>query len=317
MSTCPKSSDSSSDPSLMDPRGWPVSDVKTMAEEIERLGIASNVLELELFGLTVVDAALTGASELAGRALHRVFDLIEERSGTRPDSEQGTSHADVFLPSLFRVLHEDAVFQDLMMHPTLVGLVSYLLGQRCVVSSTAVFMKGPVSGGAPTKTKFAVRGTGLQLGLHSDTIQRPEPFPPYAELCNATWLLSDYSKENGALVFVPGSHRQRRHPREGEGVELAVPVEAPMGSLVVWHGNTWHGSFPNTVPGLRTGLAFEFCRAYIARHERFDDVITDEMFERHPERFATLAGGDVLRWTEDGPDYDKLLKWPLRPTTFT
>src|SRR5437773_561233 len=113
----------------MDVSEWPDSEIKTIALEIERLDLAANVHELELFGLTVVDASITGAAELTDRALTRALDLIEERSGTRPDVSGGATHVDVFLPSLFRFLHEDPVFQQLMLQPKLIGLVTYLVGQ--------------------------------------------------------------------------------------------------------------------------------------------------------------------------------------------
>ena len=35
----------------------------------------------------------------------------------------------------------------------------------------------------------------------------------------------------------------------------AIPAEAPKGSVIVWHGATWHGAFPRKDKGLRLGLA--------------------------------------------------------------
>jgi ectoine hydroxylase-related dioxygenase (phytanoyl-CoA dioxygenase family) len=34
----------------------------------------------------------------------------------------------------------------------------------------------------------------------------------------------------------------------------AVAVEAPAGSLIVFHGNTWHGALPRRRPGYRFTL---------------------------------------------------------------
>jgi ectoine hydroxylase-related dioxygenase (phytanoyl-CoA dioxygenase family) len=50
-------------------------------------------------------------------------------------------------------------------------------------------------------------------------------------------------------TIAPSSHRYARRPRSGEGADAAFPIEAPMGSLVVWNGNLWHGAFPRTEPG--------------------------------------------------------------------
>jgi len=287
-----------------------------MAAEIDRLGLHRQVYELDLFGLTVVDASELGAQELAGRALERIVELVEEKTGVRPDLERGTTHRDVSLPSLHSILLRDRVFEELITHPVLLALATYLVGERCVYAASEVFMKGPASEGNVADLGIT-KSSGLQLALHSDLLMHPEPFAHYAEMCNATWLLSDYSKDNGALAFVPGSHRLCRNPRDHEAEDQAVPVEAPKGSLVVWHGNTWHGSFPRKVPGLRTGLAFELVRSYMDRHHVVDGVVSDEALGRNSRAFTGLVGGDLVHWGEEGPDYSKLARRPFRPTTFS
>ena len=131
---------------------------------------------------------------------------------------------------------------------------------------------------------------GLQLGLHSDMVSFPEPFPYIAQFCNVTWLLSDYTKDNGALAFVPGSHRLCRQPLSGESVRHVVPVEAPKGSLVVWHANTWRGSYPRVGPGLRTGIAYGLAREYVHPLEP-----VRPRHHRQPSRGARRALRDPCR----------------------
>ena len=299
----------------MDIASWPESDVRAVAEEIARLELERHVYELELFGLTVVGPERTGAAGLADRAFERVCDLIEQRTGRRPDAETGATHTDVFVPSLYNFAHESPIFEEMIMHPISLALVTYLLGRRCVFAGSTVFMKGPATG--QPDMQLGAKGEGLQLGLHADNNTHPEPFTPYATLCNATWLLCDYTKEGGALSFVPGSHKACRNPGNGEAVKRAVPVEAAKGSLVVWHGNTWHGSYPRLVPGLRTSIAFEFIRSYMARHEDIDAHVTPEMLDRNDERFAVLMGRDLLQWGEEGPDYGKIVRRPFRWSVFS
>jgi hypothetical protein len=300
----------------MDMSAWPQSEARHLAEKIDRFDLHRNISELELFGLTVVDAGKTGAAELAGRAFEKILDLSEERSGTRPDVVTGATHADVCLPSLHNIILRDPVFVELMIHPMLLALVTYLLGERCVYAASEVFIKGPTSAGTKSGLRFD-GGEGLQLGLHSDLVMHPEPFRPFAEMCNATWLLSDYTRDGGALAFAPGSHRWCRNPRRDEPTDIAVPVEAPMGSLVVWHGNTWHGSYPRQEPGLRTGLAFEFVRSYFDRHHPLDPAAVEELAAAYPGPLGSLLGMDLLHWQEEGPDYAKLARVPFRPTVFT
>ena len=301
----------------MDMSTWPKSEAKQLVEEIDRLDLHRNVFELDTLGLTVVDASKTQAAPLADRAFERICELIEERTGTRPDVETGSTHVDVVVPSLYHVIFDDPVFEQLLMHPLALALATYLVGRRCTYSGSEVFMKGPADRKTGNALGIGASSEGLQLGLHSDNVVFPEPFAPYAQLCNVTWLLSDYTKEAGALAFVPGSHKLCRNPHDGEAAEQAVPIEAPKGSLVVWHANTWHGSFPRLHPGLRTSLAFALAREYARPHEPDRSALTPEMLERNDRRFARLMGCDVLEWGQEGPDYDKLMRRPFRVSTMT
>jgi hypothetical protein len=299
---------------MLDVTTFPATELQAAAAEVARLGLEREAYELETFGLTVVPADRTTAASICERAFERVCELIEDRTGVRPDEETGLTHQDVFIPSLYHVIHEDAVFRELLLHPMALALATLLVGRRCVLVGTEVFMKGPATGTASDGLRLGARGEGLQLGLHSDNVTIPEPFPMIAHACNVTWLLSDYTKEAGALAFVPGSHRLCRQPFAGEAVETAVAIEAPVGSLVIWHGNTWHGSYPRTIPGLRTGIAYALAREYLRPYEPVRDAITDDMLEEGPPRFATLAGRDIIDWSTEGPDYPKLVRRPFRYT---
>jgi ectoine hydroxylase-related dioxygenase (phytanoyl-CoA dioxygenase family) len=231
--------------------------------------------------------------------LERVLDLMERRNGVRPDMDSGATHTNVCFPTLYYFLFEDPVFEDWLLHPVVRALVDYLLGEQCVLHATTVFMKGPTD--PPDR--------GLQLRLHSDQQMVPDPFPPYALIAGATLLLTDYTKENGAFAFVPGSHRACRHPVVGEAEDRAVPVEAPAGSLLVHHGALWHGSFGRTEPGIRAGLAYAYSRMFVTPLEGHRERVTKDILDRYPPRFAQLLGLDVPTGTaEQGPDLQKVAR---------
>ena len=179
-----------------------------------------------------------------------------------------------------------------MMNPVLLAMNTYLCGYSMILSSMTCFMKGP---------------NKSDLGLHSDTFLA-DPWPSHAMLGAATYLLTDFDMESGSTAYLPGSHRLCRRPNPletqlGEGGNPAVvPVEAKAGSLVIWHGNTWHGAFRRRKPGLRVSLNLLMARPYMRTEEDLADRIPDEILDRNSARFAILAHQGLFMGWSSGDD---------------
>ncbi len=54
-----------------------------------------------------------------------------------------------------------------------------------------------------------------------------------------------------------------------EAMERAIAAECPRGSCIVWHGATWHGAFPRTIPGMRISIANYYRHASVVSQEDF------------------------------------------------
>jgi ectoine hydroxylase-related dioxygenase (phytanoyl-CoA dioxygenase family) len=257
--------------------------------QIRELGLESNVAELDAFGFTVVENAIDQAT--VDTLLRRICDVAGNRLGTKVDPIDGSTHAGT-TQMLNGMLLEGPEFERALLHPVAQTLLAYLLGDSYLLDSLHAFVKGP---GAPA------------LPLHDDTAQVPEPMARYAQVANCNWLLTDYAEHGaGAIRFVPGSHRFCRHPRPDEMNDESrmVTVEAPPGSFVVFHGNTWHGAEPKTSDGLRVNLIYYGCRTYMRPQEFYFDKLPAEVFERNPPEFARLLGRD-LPFTDNSYDVEK------------
>ena len=275
--------------------------------EIRELGLESYVADLDAHGYTIIPPAIATPNGLAERMLEAALDVSERRNGVRGDLENGSTHAGFkgrfasFAPEdgdspigdlMQSLLFEDRVFEEALMNRVLLAMATYLCGYSVVLSSMGCFMKGP------NRSTFS---------LHSDT-PLPAPLPPQALVCNMTYALTDFNRENGSTAFVPGSHKWCRNPigREaivGEGGnEQAVAVECSAGSLLVWHGNTWHGAFNRTAPGLRVSVPVYMSRPFIRTQEGLIGKIPQEMLDRHPSRFAILTQQGILYGYESQDD---------------
>jgi len=265
---------------------------------IRERGLEKNLEELEAYGLTVITPEQLGEPRVLERARDAVLRIAEERTGARHDIETG-EHGTVeegragstdcqYL--LFSFLEEDPVFEEIIQHPMTLPLVEYYLGEQCQVSSLTSFIKWSDD-----------VGYGPGLGLHNDSgLYRAGPLPATPHVFNTNWILTDYTLDNGAFCIVPGSHKLCRHPKPGEGVDDAVPVEAPAGSVLVFHGNVWHGAFPRKNPGLRLSVNAYYCGPHYRTQESFHGRISDEMLARNGDRFRELVHYDDIWGFQDG-----------------
>jgi ectoine hydroxylase-related dioxygenase (phytanoyl-CoA dioxygenase family) len=96
-------------------------------------------------------------------------------------------------------------------------------------------------------------------------------------------------------------------------VQHCVPVEAPAGSVLLFHGACWHGAFPKATPGLRLSVNCYYCQSYMKPQERFVGKVSKEVLERNPKKLAEILGFEDVWGHEDrrGP-----VKYSLRGYPF-
>ncbi|MGE4322715.1 MAG: phytanoyl-CoA dioxygenase family protein [Sphingobium sp.] len=259
-------------------------------EEIVRLGLERNIAELEVLGYTIIPPDRAAPAGFTDALLARIIDIARRRHGLVIDLA-GTRALDGqesgFGFHLSYLLQEDALFQQAVLNPHVLALTDYLLGRNAVLSNCLALLKG--------------RGETM-LDLHCDNVMVSAPFPPHDLVANATWALTDYSRENGALCFVPGSHKEYRHPRPGESMDERVVVEAPAGSLIFWGGRVWHGALARSAPGVRVNLITALMRPFLRPQEPYREDVDQALLDRNPPRLATLLGQDIsYGWREEGP----------------
>lgn len=266
--------------------------------EIDRLGLHDCVAQLDRDGFTVVAPERLARRGFAGEVVDAIMRVAERRSGHRPDLAEGFTHAGLVSPwgsveASSDLLLEDRVFEEALMNPCGLALITWLLGESCLLHHLTAMVKGP---------------GGQYLPLHTDQNRSgaPEPFPAYSQVANATWALTPYSEENGSICFVPGSHRLCRAPTLAEATDLTSfePVECPAGSLIVWHGNTWHGAVPRRTPGVRISLIAYFNRWYYPPYNDYRGAIPSEVLDRNGERFAILTNNGPSMWDPAGPKFN-------------
>jgi len=131
-------------------------------------------------------------------------------------------------------------------------------------------------------------------GAREQILHREEdPFTffsvPRPNLILATmWAMSDFTKENGATLLVPGSHRWPAD-RKAEPHEV-VSAEMPQGSMLVWLGGTFHGAGANTSDGWRYGIILTYSLGWLRQEENQYLDLPPDIASKMPEEIRDLVG---------------------------
>ena len=281
-----------------------------LSDEIIDYGLQHYALELETDGLTIVPPDITGITEevidLCNTTLLTSFTQMTgcpislERG---PEAEliwpDNAKKASLLTPDeapqptqmlVQQLLQIGRCFRDLAVNPVVDALINHMTGELSYpglpsmrnrrLSSTNSFIKWQ-----------GEHGYGKNLGLHCDQGMNPLPWGHTALTSNATWCLTDYTEEDGALAYVPGSHRSNAHPGPNSR-EQAVPAVCPKGSVIIWPGSTWHGAYPKNTPGLRLNAVVYYRHQSVLPQENLKVTMKNEAWSdcANPKLMKELIG---------------------------
>jgi ectoine hydroxylase-related dioxygenase (phytanoyl-CoA dioxygenase family) len=151
------------------------------------------------------------------------------------------------------LLNKSQVVQKMATHAIVLELVGHLLKQGCEsfqINLTQGIRINP--------------GEKAQI-LHPDSALFPINNKPFEFVVNALWAYSDFTKDNGATVIVPGSHKweEGRQPLPHE----ITYAEMKKGSVLIYAASLLHGGGANVANTSRTGVAISYCLGWLRQSE--------------------------------------------------
>ena len=119
-------------------------------------------------------------------------------------------------------------------------------------------------------------------------------------VCNVVWMLDDFTTENGAPRYVPGTHRSGRLPQDVlPDPAAAHPDEALItgraGDVVVMNAHLWHGGTANRADRPRLAMHSFYCRRDLPQQQYQKKLLRPETQRSlSPELRRLLALDDPL-----------------------
>jgi ectoine hydroxylase-related dioxygenase (phytanoyl-CoA dioxygenase family) len=177
---------------------------------------------------------------------------------------------------VYALFAKTRMFDQAAVDPLLLGVLDQVLGHYQLSAPVGICI-GP--------------GEKAQILHRDDSIYPvPDPHPPL--VVNTMWPLDEFTAENGATRFIPGSHRWEpgRQPTPDDPVETAVMSP---GSVMFYLGSLWHGGGANQTGTSRLGVILEYCSGWLRQQENHCLAVPRDTVRELPERLQELLGYNI------------------------
>ena len=240
-----------------------------MQTEVEKA-----VQEIDVYGFTVLESVLS-ADEAT--AMREALIACELREGTE-SKHRGTASHVANLPTL------DPIFFSTIDHARVLPILEHFLGTSLILGSL--------------NSRIVRPGDPVQ-GMHSDIGQAMlNPVSPV--MMNTVWMLDDFTEEIGATRVLPGSHRSGlQEPPKDLDLKYLVTAVAPIGSVLVFNGQTWHGGGANNGDRNRHALFGHYRKSMLVfqcdPHDSFPEEWYEQLTDRQKELMRMKNGPGAPR----------------------
>lgn len=252
-------------------------------------------------GFTVVPNVLpaTTADAISDRVLTQAR---AERTQLLDRGYPAEAEGDDINQWVYQLFNKGEILHQLPLHPIAHALAGHLLGSTFLLSAFDAHIT------------FA--GNKL-MPLHADQWWMPQPQVPGQDftrqgdierahassgdptpstkpitgplITNVMWMMTDFTRENGATRFVPQTHLTGRIPDSARSYDEVV-AEGPAGSIVAWDGRTWHAAGLNVTDKPRVGITTYFCGPMVRQLSNGTYGLRSDVRDNMPAELLALLG---------------------------
>ncbi len=152
---------------------------------------------------------------------------------------------------LYGLIYKGDVFADLVLDKLILSIIEAILGEDIILGGFSAHILHP---GAK------------RMGIHVDYPYwaMADPFPKYPILeIQVIWMMEDFTANNGAPLFVPGSQNLAAKPNAEQFEQTAKKITGTAGTAIISHGLSWHDTSENKSDRPRVSLLGNYTPQYI------------------------------------------------------
>ena len=185
-------------------------------------------------------------------------------------------------------------------HPLLLGVMDHFLNGGFLLWAALAIRLHP----GETRQEFH---------MDDEACMMPRPRAPMG--LSVMWAIDDFTTENGATEFIPGSHTWSESERATPDDPRITKAVMPSGSALVWAGNLFHRGGANDSTEPRLGITIQYSQPWLRQVENMVLAVPPECAAQYSTRIQELLGYSLLEGTfmgyVDGRHPRKLI--PNRP----
>ena len=176
------------------------------------------------------------------------------------------------------LIYNGEIFEWMVQHPLVIEVAETILGRDMTLSGFSAHI---LRTGAPS------------MGQHIDypywAMKPPYPKIPVLNV-QLIWMTEDFTKENGALLFVPESQALGSLPNSEIFEREAEIITGQAGSVIISHGACWHNTLPNISEKPRVSILSNYGPKVIRPLEDLQQDYKQEVIDRASPKLLQLLG---------------------------
>ncbi|MEO7839493.1 MAG: phytanoyl-CoA dioxygenase family protein [Anaerolineales bacterium] len=220
---------------------------------------------------------------LSPSQIETLLARLEELWAAEGDKAGEENYFEVGVRRLANLANKGEIFRGIYAHPQVLEVVEAVMGADIRASMVNARDVPPL--------------TGVRMPFHMDADKGRVRDEIGYNAASAIWMLDEFTLENGATAFVPGSHLLDKSPKQVlSDLNASHPdeiiIEGQAGDVLVFNGHCWHAGRPNTTDRHRRAILVHYLRADVPRPENRRQHIDTENETALSARERILLGID-------------------------